>query len=213
MRVIAVGVVLAWPLWSHAEPTPPASSQPATQPTTYPTEDARAAPLSRAGQPAPRTDARLKSPQWATIAAVALTVIPATIGAVLALHVGGPPNASERYLGIALLSLGVCVGPSAGHLWAGEYGTAALRSLIRTATFLGGGALIIHGFGEGDGADSALGALLGMATLVWVISDWADAAPAVERANRRSLLQSARLVPFAGLHGGPSTGLALVGRF
>jgi len=129
--------------------------------------------------------------------------------------------------GLALMGLGVGVGPAIGHVYAEEWGHAVLTSLGRIALVGGGGTLFVFGLmldalsGEGQlstrhsGAGAAMmagGAVMGLAGLCLAIYDVADAPSAARRANRR--LTRLSVAPVVGPSaGGTQYGVAVSMRF
>lgn len=120
------------------------------------------------------------------------------------------------------------LGPSVGHLYAGEVRHAVAFTGIRAGALLVAdlGVAIALGCAIGDAIDDRSGDCGGSATLlmfgglgvagVFGLYDWLDAAPAVRRANQRAReragLAALSIIPTVDRRRG-STGLSLVGAF
>jgi hypothetical protein len=115
--------------------------------------------------------------------------------------------------GLVGIGLILSIGPSAGHLYAGDYSHATFASVGRGAALagftLGLLGTLLDEDGDGGSAAPAL-MLLGVGTYLGLtFYDWADADDAVVRVERRSRKQLA-LAPWVGPQ---QTGLVLAGAF
>jgi len=128
-------------------------------------------------------------------------------------------------VGIGLVTFGIWVAPSAGHIYAGEWGHAAGWSLFRAATSTVGAFLIaaasIHS-SDCQGADCntslwpvAVGGGLVLVAGASAVYDIIDASSAAERTNKRLAATDLALAPILplGTGAGSMRGLALVARF
>lgn len=237
MRITAVAAVLtlsiAFCARAHAGDTD-GSSNPrpvkrlAAEPMDLgtPLSPANAARLSPPDSPMPQLVARQDfSPQKAGVLAVFSPLLSIAAGSVLWSHAGDSRNA--QLAGIGMIVVGLWVGPSAGHIYAGEWGHAVGWSLFRAATSTVGGAIALAAALHGDCEDGPPGAcdtstgtvLLGAGLLLAAgasaVYDFVDAPRAAERANQRSAAGDLALAPIvsAADGGGSTRGLALVGRF
>lgn len=136
------------------------------------------------------------APGLAIMAASVSTFVPAAIGLGmmgLADLEGGPLVA-----GFAVASLGLVVGPSVGHWYAGEGGRGAATMGLRFLAFGGGAGLAFGGIAvlsdsNDTGAEAGgftlvgLASVMGAAGLGLVIWDLADAGEAARRSNREDL--------------------------
>lgn len=180
---------------------------PAVASSSAPTDDTTAAAPDR------------RSPEIATASALVTTAV----GWGLLFH-GAFGGGSSAEVMVCLPM--ILVGPSLGHLYAGEVKHGLISSGIRTGAFVVGGLgaiifLTAHSFPgaflveQDQGRDNAALAVIG-AGLVVVggisIYDLWDAHLAVERHNKRAAQARASLV-VAPLVSGGELGLALGGRF
>lgn len=165
-----------------------------------------------------------RSPSIAGGLAVLSPVISIAAGSYLWTTTAG--NSNARVTAAGLIVLGLWVGPSAGHIYAGEWGHAIGMSTFRLMTSTAGGIVLFLATLHGDCEDGPPGAcdtstgavLLGTGLLLAAgasaVYDIIDAPRAAERANRRFASDLA-LAPIVagGDRGGTTRGLALVGRF
>ena len=170
--------------------------------------------------PAPPHDL---SPQAAGILALLSSILSVTAGTVIWSRANG--NDTESGVGGGLVAYGIWVGPSAGHMYAGEWGHAIGWSLFRAVTSSLGGILVlgasIHSSDcQGSACDTstsalALGAGLVLAAGASVVYDLLDAPNAVERTNKRLAATDLALAPILPLGAGAGSmrGLAVVARF
>lgn len=167
-------------------------------------------PTSRAA-PAPAH----RSPWGASGLAFGATVGGWAIGAI-ASSADEDASSTLGRLGLGLSFAVAAIGPSAGHLYAGERGHAVRWSLIRAGGLgvgVAGVALAVRGYDRDCGyafpsaVAAALGASVYFAGFYW---DLYDAHRAAARANRRAAA-SVRMVVTPML--GPGSGLQLSGSF
>lgn len=187
---------------------------------------ATALAADRAEQDAPTiilsTEPQLRSPATAAGLAIATTV--AAAGSGIALLSAGESGVLGG-VGLSLLLAGVVVGPSVGHLYAGDLVHSAITIGLRTLTALGalvGAAGALDAGLDEDPNTSAEGwevALLacGTATLALGLYNLIDAPFAARRQNERRARTARRvaLAPFIAPAADRSTsyGAALVGTF
>jgi hypothetical protein len=125
--------------------------------------------------------------------------------------------------GIAALVLGLAVGPSVGHIYAGEDGHAAGMALGRVSAAGVGLVLLVSALanmGDCESCSNSLGPgmvpalLLGLAIPISIIYDLVDAPRAARRSNTRHGLTNLSLAPVV-IPGRtlPGHGLALTGQF
>jgi hypothetical protein len=129
---------------------------------------------------------------------------------------------TEPLSGLAMMALGVAVGPSIGHLYAGEVGHGLLTAGLRLGLGVGGGLLMLGGLFSGldcEGSDSACDSgeglfVGGMVALggaaVLAVYDLFDSGFAAVRANHRRV----SVTPLVGRSRDQSYyGVGLSGRF
>lgn len=165
-----------------------------------------------------------KSP--ATALSLSLGITLGTLAASIPMVVVGlHRNSGTTFaLGLLLGGLGVAIGPSAGHFYAGDNGHGLRMSLVRGAVV--GGSVGLHllalvaAFGESEGAAWALlvsGIAAGLTGLGLAAWDIATAPAAARRANERLRkgIVGLRVGPFvsAPVAGDYGYGVALSGRF
>jgi hypothetical protein len=154
-------------------------------------------------------------------ATATMLAIGGTAVGVLALYAGGH-NESEGllWLGIA----GLTVGPSAGHIYAGENGHALGASLLRAGGMLMFGLGVIALVSSGDCIDDApcdggngggeallwVGGLTFAVTTLYDIIDASSAARRVNAKHARAWNVAPTVVPAAN---GPAPAVSLIGRF
>ena len=148
-----------------------------------------------------------KSPNTAMALSVGLT-----LGSWAAVAVGGNLLDDSTYLGGTLIAAGLAgavIGPSTGHLYAGE----RKRALVISSVIAGGLALAYTGAALSFGSDGEGGLIyVGLAASAGAgLYGWIDADDAVDRANlRRARRLRVAVVPMTTPH---SAGLSLVGAF
>jgi hypothetical protein len=139
----------------------------------------------------------LKSPGVAAGLSIVSTVVPMLLG--------GGLLVVQPFAGLALFSLGLGIGPSLGHFYAGEPGHAVITGLLRLGVATGGALLILGGLLSGIDGDSsstspeglfAGGTVLLVAAVGLAIYDMVDAPRAAHRTNasRRTALSFAPVV-------------------
>ena len=159
-----------------------------------------------------------KSPAFGSTLAGVSTLGPVVAGLPLLVH-------GHASLGAALIAAGICLGPSLGHFYAGEWGNGFTR-LVRRSLIFGGAALVSWlGVGSlgmagstGGGGEASLALLftgVGIATVAFgfAIYDLSDSGEASRRANRRRDLRAVTLAPLVGLRSGSPSGVVLAATF
>lgn len=158
-----------------------------------------------------------KKPAVAVFLALTATAAPMLAGGIL---LGSDLGDTAERGGFALLALGATLGPSAGHIYAGEYVHGALTAGIRVAAATGGFLSLAVGAIEGLGAGGpnyglmVLGVGLIGGAGVLALYDLVDAGFAARRANeqRKASLRAAPVIA-RDPQGRTQYGLALAGRF
>ena len=158
-----------------------------------------------------------RSPSTAALLSVSATLAPVVIG--MALWSSGREGP-----GIITIGAGLALGPSAGHVYAGEPLHAAGMIVLRsTAAVLGPVLLLVSSIRSSDcqgsqcdtdkpGIALAVGLLIALPVLA--VYDLIDAPRAAARANARHGASNVGLVPTVSVGGpAPNHGLALAGRF
>lgn len=224
MRIAALvaAVVTTWSLTAAAQPgmTPvqtPDDEQPTPPPPPPPVPGAYFVygPMS-APLPAPVIEGRTKSEGTATLLSLATT---AGGFALLATAV----NQSEGGGGMGMVGfLALLIGPSAGHIYAGEAGHAVGMSLLRggaTIAFIAGALKMTMasdcidwcGSNERDSGATLMwvGGLTFIAATVYDIID----APRAARRHNTKERQYAVQPMFVGAANGPAPGLGFAGKF
>ena len=202
MRNLLVAAVLAAALVPAVAAAQPALTPPiATQPDQVP---------------------EVKSESGATALAIATTIA----GGAAIYGAGQTRNDSLAWLGVGL----VLAGPSAGHLYAGEYGHAAKMTALRAGGMLVFGVGLIAsmsvayeadcagpcsgGSSSSHGPGTALMLLGGGTVLASTIYDLYDAHRSAHRANVRAAQQHWMVAPTVlGTRDGTAPGLAFAGAF
>jgi hypothetical protein len=150
-----------------------------------------------------------RSPEVAACLAVGGTAASIAIGTAADTASPGP----LRTTGLVLAYTGLVVGPSFGHLYAGENAHALRWSMIRAlslAALSSGLYLVFDGPDDRFGAGLALTGVGATGLAIGLTWDLVDARRAAERANRRDEQTSLALVPLARTNTG---GIALIGTF
>ena len=158
-----------------------------------------------------------RAPNTAALLSLGATLAPVLIGFPVSSY--GPTS-----YGLFMIGAGLALGPSVGHVYAGEYVHAAGMAVLRTiAATLGPYLLLTSTIRSSDcqgsqcdtskpGIVLAVGLLVALPILV--IYDLADAPRAAARANARNGFTELGLVPTVAVGGpSPNRGLALAGRF
>lgn len=201
----------------QAPAPPPTYAPPPVQPTYAPPPPQGYAPQGYPGYaPPPQADVKpLKSESTATWLAIGTTAL--GLGMIAAAAEDGNDG-----LGFAGLAVGL-IGPSAGHIYAGENGHALRMSLLRAAGF----ATLIYGIIESESAydcidycyedtrnDGETAMWVGGAVLVGAtLYDFYDAGRAARRFNEKQQ-RSYMVAPTMMSSGGrTSPGFALSGQF
>jgi hypothetical protein len=128
------------------------------------------------------------------------------------------PEGSIEVAALTSASVLLVVGPSAGHLYAGEPGHAAVTTLVRAGgglAFVIGMSQLLEACRDRSCADDRYGVyLIGGGLTIWAtgaVIDMLDAPRAARRANRRLAVQ---VVPaLVGDTASRAPGLAIGGRF
>jgi len=119
--------------------------------------------------------------------------------------------------GMSLLGLGLGVGPSAGHLYAGELGHFFLLSGIRLALAASGTLMVLFGVAaafSGEGGGLAIGGVtLGVIAVGLAVYDCVDAPNAVHRANTKGRSSLVVTPTVAAAHGVTQYGVSAAMRF
>lgn len=172
--------------------------------------------------PSASPSAPLRSPRIAFALSLLSTMAPVVAGLSMIEYGHGQ---TQSY-GVAALAAGLALGPSAGHVYTGDYaraaGLAALRALALSAGTLAVLSQVVGGDCE-DGppgscgsspAIQALGFALLLSAPVLAIYDIADAPAAARRANARHGIAALNVLPTV-MGNGPAAGrgLALAGQF
>jgi hypothetical protein len=166
--------------------------------------------VGRADAPIGQIDQQPDSPSSALTLAITGTVLPLGAGAGLA----GAGNG----WGLVLAGTGLALGPSLGHLYAGEVGRAVGMTALRAGLLTGAFYLFLGGVLGDTGHPGELfagTAVLLAATAGLALYDIIDAPRAAERSNRRSGLQLLGVAPVVARDaaGGTMGGLAVAARF
>lgn len=133
------------------------------------------------------------SPGLATVAASLSTFVPVAVG--IGMMGAADGEGGLIATGFAFTTLGLVIGPSAGHWYAGEAGRGAATMGLRFLAFGAGGGLTFGGIAvlvdsNDTGAEVAgftmvgLASVMGAAGLGLVIWDLVDAGEAARRSNR-----------------------------
>jgi hypothetical protein len=209
---LAAAVLILLTATAVAQPgmTPPTTQPIGPQPVYAPQQPMYGQPMSAPPAPAPR-----KSESTATLLALGTTA--AGLGTIYLGAQGN--NGGLAWAGVAI----TLIGPSAGHIYAGETGHAAQLSLLR----IGGFATFVYGLvqattrtdcydsyacddpNDGEGAMWLGGAVVVGATLY----DFVDASKAARRANRkaeRAWQVTPMMMPASGVR---SPGVGIAGTF
>jgi hypothetical protein len=235
--VVVVTVAVAWPC--------PASAQPASQPAAMPPRQPATQPASASGARAERSRPEsmqqphqprltLKSRRTGRLLALGCTLVPLTIAAALFGHAARTGDEREYWAAAAFGALGLGLGPSTGHFYAGEYFGPAVRAVLRTGLAAGGVALIawaiLQQFGAALGtlfggtytgpsdsdvaAEVVIGALLAATAVGLAVYDLFDSGRAADRVNAARVRKATVMAPFvARSPRGTQYGLAVVATF
>jgi hypothetical protein len=139
-------------------------------------------------QPDPRP---AKSRTTATLLALGGTLVPVVLGATLT-------RMGHVRAGLPVFALGLTVGPSLGHYYAGEYGVPMVKTLVRGGFSAASVAVMLDAYEEGQDCHNSLGcighgivmmagSLLMIPAVGLAIWDLIDASFAAKRVNRKLL--------------------------
>jgi hypothetical protein len=220
-----VVLVLCWACpRAHAQESQPDGGSPETG---APPASGLALPTPAAPpvDPPASLDWRRRSPSVALGLAIITPASLLGVGGALMLT-SGRRGDSMWWGGLALVALGVTVGPSSGHIYSGSYGHAAGMSALRALAAAAGSVVLLATLAKGDCEDGPAGscdispaALIFAFGLLTVIPatglyDMIDAPRAARRANADHGLAGLTLVPLFAPNGVfAQRGLAVASRF